>query len=68
MEIHGAFRCNELQDVEGELFQTLFEIQSGIIKIRERFIRFAAKRLDAANEETAFPAKLAINRALRSAS
>jgi hypothetical protein len=46
VEIHRAFRGDQLQDVKREFCQTLFEVESGVVDFRERLTRFPAKRLD----------------------
>src|SRR5882757_180958 len=68
MEIDRALRADELQDMEGEFFQALLEVQARVVDLCKRLIRFAAKSLDAADEQAALAAKFAIHCALRSAS
>src|ERR1700744_2489024 len=46
MKLYRLFCSDELQDVKRELFETFFEVQSCVIQLRERFIRFATKVLD----------------------
>jgi hypothetical protein len=68
MKIHRPFCGDELKDVKRELLETLFKIQSCVIELRERFIRFAAQVLDAADEQPTLPPEFALHRALRTAS
>jgi len=50
MEIHRAFRTDELEDVKGERFSDSVRGRARIVDLRQPLIRFSAKRLDAADE------------------
>jgi hypothetical protein len=68
MKLHGPFRGDELQDFKREFLQTRFQVQSCVVNLRERFIRFAAQVLDTSNEQSTLPAEFAVNRTFRTAS
>ena len=67
MKLHRPFRGDELQDVEGELLQALFKIQSSVVNLGERLIGLAAQVLDTPDEQPALAAEFAVNRTLGTA-
>src|ERR1700679_3007222 len=67
MKLHRPFCGDELQDVKREFFETLFKIQSGVIDLRERFVRLAAQVLNTGDEQPTLPAEFAVDRTLRTA-
>ena len=68
MKLYGPFCGYELEDVKRELLETLFKVQSCVIALRERFVRFAAQVLNTADEQPTLPAEFAVDRTLRTAS
>lgn len=42
VKLHRPFSGYELQDMKRELLETLFKVQSCVVDLRERFVRFAA--------------------------
>jgi len=68
MKLHGPFRGDELQDLKREFLQTRFKIQSCVVNLRERFIRFAAQVLDTSDEEATLATEFAVNSTFRAAS
>lgn len=67
VELDGTPGSDELEDVERELRQTLLKIEAGVVDLRERLVRFAAKALDAADEQAAFSSEFRVDSALRAA-
>src|ERR1700723_4021048 len=68
MKFHGPFCGDELQYLKREFLQTRFKVQSCVVNLRERFVRFAAEVFNTSDEQPTLPSEFAVNRTLRTAS